>query len=362
MKILQCVYSGLGGVSNVAFAIINGSKRKQEKYNFQILFYGVEQLLNSHKLECKLNNTKYIYIKKKKFFNDLKLIKSALKLIRPKIIFLHDQNIIPFLMHKFIYKTKIIYIHHTPDNTKRFIDWIMYIINSKCSDKVILVSKRKKSNSLNILNKFINVKPKVILNGVEIQSKKKIKDKKIFTIGMAARFVNDKYQKNLINVFANNINFFKKNNIILKLAGNGDTLNACKQIVNERKISENVIFDGSLGKKKLNKWFQEIDLYIHLSKGETSSTSILQALSNGLPIVCTKIEGNLNLLRYYKQTPNLYFTNNSEKSIFKNIKLLFENKVLQFKLGNSAHQSVKKYFNIEKMFDEYYKVIKSLFR
>ena len=41
---------------------------------------------------------------------------------------------------------KLIYVHHTPDRTKKIIDWLAYLFNSILSNKVVLVSKRKKSD------------------------------------------------------------------------------------------------------------------------------------------------------------------------------------------------------------------------
>ena len=100
-------------------------------------------------------------------------------------------------------------------------------------------------------------------------------------------------------------------------------------------------------------------MYIHVSKGETSSTSILQALSFGLPTLCSNIEGNRNLLKYINKIPNLNFTFNSEDKIFENIKKLFENKKIQNQMRISSQKSIKKFFNSERMVEKYIRLIEN---
>ena len=60
MKILQIVYSGLGGNSSVAFSIVEGQKKNKKCKNF-FLFSGVEKLLDDHKKKCIKLNISYIF-------------------------------------------------------------------------------------------------------------------------------------------------------------------------------------------------------------------------------------------------------------------------------------------------------------
>ena len=101
----------------------------------------------------------------------MRLIKSKFKIykkVSPDII-IHDYSVLPFKLTKYKYK-RIIYVHHTPDITKRFIDWISYIFNSFFSDKVVLVSKRDKKDFMYKLNKiFFSKKVNTIENGINIR-------------------------------------------------------------------------------------------------------------------------------------------------------------------------------------------------
>jgi glycosyltransferase involved in cell wall biosynthesis len=53
---------------------------------------------------------------------------------------------------------------------------------------------------------------------------------------------------------------------------------------------------GYLGAQELCRWFHSLDVYAHASDGETLSTSLLQAMAMGLPIVGSNVPGIDNLL------------------------------------------------------------------
>ena len=52
-------------------------------------------------------------------------------------------------------------------------------------------------------------------------------------------------------------------------------------------------FDGFLSEDELI-LYKKMKIYLHLSKDETTSTSILQAMSLSLPIIASNIGGNKN--------------------------------------------------------------------
>lgn len=164
MKILQIVYSGLGGNSSVAFSLVEGQISK--KYKNFFIFTGVEKIKKSYLLKCRDLNIKYFYIKKKKFEINYFKIQNIVKKISPDVAIIHDYSVLPLKILRLKNK-KIIYVHHTPDITKRFIDWISYVINAFFSDRIILVSKRNKKDLMSKINKFLySNKVKIIENGI----------------------------------------------------------------------------------------------------------------------------------------------------------------------------------------------------
>ena len=87
---------------------------------------------------------------------------------------MHDYNLLPFFIYSLTKNTKLIYVHHTPDKTKKIIDWIGYFFNSIIADKIVLVSKRNKNDFIYKLNRiFFNKKVNTIENGINIKRFKK---------------------------------------------------------------------------------------------------------------------------------------------------------------------------------------------
>lgn len=172
MKIMQVVYPGLGGTSSVAFSIVEGQNKKKEKNFF--LFYGIEKLINQYQHKCSNLNIKFTYIKKKQYEIKFKKIYNIILKNNPDVIVVHDYNILPFFISKLLLKKKLIFVHHTPDKTKKLIGWILYFFNSILSDTIVLVSKRNKSDFMYKLNRiFFSNKLKIIENGINTEKFRK---------------------------------------------------------------------------------------------------------------------------------------------------------------------------------------------
>lgn len=166
MKILQIVYPGLGGSSAVAFSLVEGQKIKN-KYKNYFLFYGIENLLRTHISKSRKLNIKHFFIKKKFFkFNQIYLFNYCNK-ISPDVIIVHDIYALPFYIYGKLSNKKIIFVHHTPDKTKKIYDWVKYFINGVLCNYLVLVSKRSKDDFIYKLNSiFFQKKTKTIVNGI----------------------------------------------------------------------------------------------------------------------------------------------------------------------------------------------------
>ena len=180
-------------------------------------------------------------------------------------------------------------------------------------------------------------------------------EKKI-RIGMAARFVNDKKQSLIIDTIIKNKNFFEKNNFLLTLAGSGYNLNILKKKVHLNKLDHLIKFEGNLDEKQLIKWFQNIDIYFHISKAESTSTVILQALSMCNPIFASKIEGNVQL-KDFTRSKNLFLINNDHLSILKSFKYIIKNRTILKKMSLNIRKNYVNKININNLFKDYYKFI-----
>ena len=168
MKILQVVYPGLGGTGSVSFSIVEGQIHR--KYINVFLFIGIEKLITDYKKKCKKLNINFKYIHKKRYHIKIKKILVFLNKTKPKIIILHEYNILPFYIFSLFNKTKLIYVSHTPDKTKKIRHWLLHIFNSFFCHHIILVSKRNKNDFMYKINNLLfKKKVTVIENGINIK-------------------------------------------------------------------------------------------------------------------------------------------------------------------------------------------------
>jgi len=108
-----------------------------------------------------------------------------------------------------------------------------------------------------------------------------------FVLGTVAAFAGHKDYPNLINAFKLIVE--KRKKVKLCLVGEGPLKNNIEKFVHELDISENVIFCGF--QKDVGQFLKLFDLFILASKKEGLGTSIIDALSVGLPIVAASSGG-----------------------------------------------------------------------
>lgn len=173
---------------------------------------------------------------------------------------------------------------------------------------------------------------------------------------MASRIVSDKRHNLFIDMVLNNKLYFQDNKIKVLFAGDGEYINFLKKRVKENNLQNLIIFNGQLEEYQLIKWFKKINIYMHLSKDETTSTSILQAMSMSLPIIASNIGGNKKLVKTIKGINNLILVKNNVNDLFKITKYIISNRSLQNKMSEVSRKMVVKYFSCERMFENYQKL------
>lgn len=358
MKVVQILYPGLGGTSNVAFSIVEGQKYIKKKFSNFFIFNGNENLLKQNQIKCEKKRINFSYKKLSfPFSTTLEIIKK-LKEINPEIIINHSNSVFPTFIFKYFFKTKVLYVDHTPDKTRGYIDWLKSFFSWLMSDGVVFVSQKKKNSFILKIMTLFKIKYRVILNATNLDDyKKKDSNNYIFKVGMAARFVDDKLQKILLEIFDDDINFFKKNKIFLTLAGDGPNYLKYK---NEYKKNPQIKLVGNLNEKKLKKWFETLSCYAHISKDETTSTSVLQSMAAGVPLVLSKVDGNISLLSVLGITKLSKLVSNDKLKIKKAIISVYLNKKKFIKNSEIIKKKIKDKIDIKNFTNKYLNMIKDI--
>jgi len=117
-----------------------------------------------------------------------------------------------------------------------------------------------------------------------------------FKIGMAARFTVTKKQEFLIYVLEKIYQLSPNIDLKLSFAGNGSEFDRVQEVAKNSTISSKIIFEGLIDEKSIAPWLRDLNIYVHASDGETLSTSILQSMGCGIPIIASDVSGINNLL------------------------------------------------------------------
>ena len=153
----------------------------------------------------------------------------------------------------------------------------------KKSDIVVTPSQHLKNF---ILNLGFKNKIEIINNGVFIPEE----NTNIFTndqinITIVSRLVSHKNIKKIIRAISD----LNDPLIYLNIIGDGPELNQLEKISLESNSKDNIIFHGKLNRDDINHIFLKSDIYIQASNYEGLPHSLLEAMSYGIPVLCTPV-------------------------------------------------------------------------
>jgi glycosyltransferase involved in cell wall biosynthesis len=360
LKLLQIIYSGLGGHSSVGFSLIDADLAG--KYTHSIIFYGIEEVPEAFEAKCNELGIDYFIVRKVTGLDigSQKQVVSLLKKIKPDIILLHANSlIIPAYYYRMLHKTKLITVEHQSNELKTIKEWILSLLIITLSGKVVYLTdlyKEQVKQKLGFI--FKTSKSKVINNGINAAIFKpllktgEIEKAQNKAIGMLSRLSENKDHLVLLEAFR--LLLIKNENryqIKLLLAGEGITkANLVKQAA-RLNLQDTVVFCGLLSERESAIFINEIDLYVHASFGETMSTAIMQAMACKKPVIASNVTGINNML-IDAETAMLVPVSNPEALAGAMWELL-NNGELADQLANNAYQFANKHFTNIVMFSQY---------
>ena len=153
----------------------------------------------------------------------------------------------------------------------------------KKSDIVVTPSQHLKNF---ILNLGFKNKIEIINNGVFIPEE----NTNIFTndqinITIVSRLVSHKNIGKIIKAISD----LNSPLINLNIIGDGPELNQLQKISLESNNKDNIIFHGKLNRDEIDHIFLNSDIYIQASNYEGLPHSLLEAMSYGIPVLCTPV-------------------------------------------------------------------------
>lgn len=303
LKIAQIAYSGFGGLASVTFSMIAADTKGDCEWS--VGFIGDLPLDSSYPVLCSHYHTEYAAFQSipgRPYRAWLDLAR-WLESIRPDVVICHSINsILACRWYASRHGARLIAVEHTSNQVKSRSVKAASLISMLVADRVVVLTEEYR-DELRKAHGWVyrNVKVRVIPNGIDTSlfSPTSVlfpRASKGIQLGMAARFSFSKRQDLLVDVMSKLADLRPDLSFVLHFAGNGEEFDRVKALACNSPLAPHIHFDGLLNEQRVADWLRGLDVYVHATDGETLSTSLLQAMATGLPIVASAVDGVTNLL------------------------------------------------------------------
>lgn len=168
--------------------------------------------------------------------------------------------------------------------------WFLKLLYNK-ADKIIVMSKFGKKDMVN--NYKINPQIISIIQNPVISHRKQQKNKEwewgTNTIVSVARITEVKQQKTLIESFAIIHAALPETRLLLLGEAQGAYVNKIRQLVKKKNLQDVILFLGQV--KNVQYYLENSKVFILLSKVEGFPNSIIEAMQEGVPVICSDSPG-----------------------------------------------------------------------
>jgi glycosyltransferase involved in cell wall biosynthesis len=301
MKVTQILYSGLGGHGSVAFSLASAAGIR---WHSTMIFAGIEPLLPEYARLCEERGIRraHIQMREGRTWTAWPSVNAELRHAAPQAIVLHSVKLIlPCWLYAYRHGIPIIAVEHQPNSLKSSSEWVVSRLLMRLADVVVVLTPEYQAALEHRLGSaYRPEKVHVIPNGIDTTAFTPVERcspcGQLIRVGMAARFSKTKRQDLLIDALSLLSQDDEPPAWRLSLAGDGESLKSMRRLAEAAEVADLVEFPGYLGEGALREWFAQLDVYAHASEGETLSTSLLQAMAMGLPIVGSNVAGIKELL------------------------------------------------------------------
>lgn len=280
MKVLHILNTGsYSGAENVVITIINEMKKKNIESVYLSLEGSIKEVLDNSKIE-------YYPVVKLSIYN----ISKAIKKIKPDVIHTHDFTASILVAFCFPKAGIICHLHNnSPWILKKCIYSYVFLISTLNYKTILTVSDSIEKEY--VFSNYIKKKIKCVGNPIDVSLiKEKANEYKIneqYDMIFLGRLTAQKNPELLIKIFER---VCKKNmNIRIAVVGEGEQFEVFKNEVITRKLDKNVTMYGFV--KNPYPILKNSKILCLPSKWEGFGLVAIEALSLGVPVVCSGVGG-----------------------------------------------------------------------
>ncbi len=192
----------------------------------------------------------------------------------------------------------------------------------------------------------------VIHNGVHIPEARIASSNEVLTMGTLARFSSMKG----LDILVKYVDLFKGNHpeqkFIVKIAGDGEDFLKIKNLIKDKGLENEVLLLGQTTEPE--NFLRTLDIYISTSRYEGMPLAVLEAMSIGLPVICSNVVGNKDLIIH--GVDGILFELENFASFEQNMLEILKDENKRNDMGSQARRKTSKKFSLEKMAEKTYQI------
>ncbi|MHC4337043.1 MAG: glycosyltransferase family 4 protein [Planctomycetota bacterium] len=196
-------------------------------------------------------------------------------------------------------------------------------------------------------------------NGVEtelIRPKSNYNLSNPITVAFVGRFHEQKGVDILLRAFQRLLKRHSTSDIRLQLLGDGPLREPLVELAQQLGIINRVEFLGHT--HQVIQQLQQADIFILPSRAEGLSNALLEAMASGLPVVVSRIPGNIDTIQHKKN--GLLFEVDNPDSLAESLVSLLSNLKFREALGKAARRSVEEKYSLSYVADRYINLYRDL--
>ncbi|MDI9310784.1 MAG: glycosyltransferase [Limnohabitans sp.] len=350
----------MNGVNKVVF----GMASHQESFGEKVIVWGITK--DKEKNYPDRNFETRLFLKSKNPFGISTELKNAILEKKDKAIFHFHGGWIPvyYTLSKFLNKHSIPFVV-TPHGAYNAIamkksQWLKKIYYSffeknmlRKASKIHCLGQSELDNTATL---FESDKAILIPYGYESNLKNiacESKDESQFIFGFIGRL--DIYTKGLDKLIDGFQNFFDTHpNARLWMIGDSDEKEVLKKMIEERNLTNKVVFFGSKFGKQKETLLKNIDVFVHPSRNEGLPASVIEAASFGKPCLVSKATNVGEMIQEYNAGKMIdEVASNTIATAMEELYMLSLQKEDFKNMGHNAIKMIKENFNWNKIIHDY---------